>query len=280
VATNPEGLREALAAVRGRWGVHSVVRLEDFRAARTASPAPASARPPWWPTAGPAPASQLLELIGPASGGKLTLALLWLAALPSDGPLALVDAAGAVHPPAAAACGIDLRRLVVVRPPRPRDFLPAVLELTRSDGFDAVLASLDASTPISLAEAGQLRSFAASNQTAVLVLRPTTPLHRPPSRREQEGAGTPLAHHREATLPLVDTRLHIEAHTWLWEDGELAGQRLRVRSERSRLGLAGVAHELVLRLYRRGSHGARTDHLYLDSALRAGRSHARAVVGS
>ena len=134
MATNPEALHDALSAVRGRWGVHSIVRLDAYRAARRVpSAAPASAPPPWWPAAGHAPASQLLELVGPASGGKLTLALLWLAALPSDGPLAIVDAAGTLYPPAAAACGIDLRRLVVVRPPRRRDLLHVVLELTRRD---------------------------------------------------------------------------------------------------------------------------------------------------
>lgn len=259
MVANPDTLDGALAAVRGRWGVHSLVRLNTHHAAPNLS----ESAPPWWPVAGVAHVPQVLELIGPASSGKLSLALLWLAALPSDGPLALVEAADWVlYPPAAAACRLDLRRLVLVRPPRRREILHVVLELTRSQGFTAVLASLDAAAPVSLAEAGQLRSFAASAQTSVLLLREAAP------------------HGEEAPLPLTDTRLRIEHARWLWEDRELAGQHLRVRTERSRLGRPGDLHEVTLRLYRRGSHGSRTDHLHLGPTLRAGGGYALAATGS
>ena len=262
MVANPDTLDEALAAVRGRWGVHSLLRLDTYRTAR-AAPNLSESAPPWWPVDGAARAPQVLELIGPASGGKLSLALLWLAALPSDGPLALVEAADRVlYPPAAAACGLDLRRLVLVRPPRRRELLHVVLELTRSEGFAAVLGSLEAAAPVSLAEAGQLRSFAASAQTSVLLLREAAP------------------HGGEASLPLTDTRLRIEHARWLWGDRELAGQHLRVRTERSRLGRAGDVHEITLRLYRQGSHGSRADHLYLGSTLRVGGGHALAATGS
>ena len=321
MAANPHALQDALAAVRTRWGVHSIVPLDAHRATRAAPDADASTPPLWWPTPGTAPAPQLLELSGPASSGKLTLALLWLAALPLDGPLAIVDVAGTVYPPAAAACGLDLRRLVVVRPPQRRDLLRVVLELTRSEGFDAVLATLDATASVSLAEAGQLRSFAAASQTSVLALResasstlspwdragarvsplslrerarvrvPSAPDPTPPlphssqpllPNRERAGvrvteadAPTP-----EAVLPLVDTRLRVVDHAWLWEDGELAGQRLRLCTERSRQGLAGTEHELTLRLSRRGTHGTRPDHLYLDSARRTRGREPLAATGS
>ncbi len=324
MAANPHALQDALAAVRTRWGVHSIVPLGTQRARQAAPDADASTPPLWWPTPGTAPAPQLLELSGPASSGKLTLALLWLAALPLDGPLAIVDVAGTVYPPAAAACGLDLRRLVVVRPPQRRDLLRVVLELTRSEGFDAVLATLDATASVSLAEAGQLRSFAAASQTSVLALREGASSTRSPFERPApstaEGAGvrasplspwerarvrvdattTPATPNNplslwerdgvrvteaealtpEAALPLADTRLRIVEHVWLWEDGELAGQRLRLRTERSRQGLAGTEHELTLRLSRRGTHGTRPDHLYLDSARRTRGRDPLAATGS
>ena len=260
-----ESLDAALHAVRERWGLHSIVRLEASPTACASIGSEQAVAPPWWPNAHAAPVPQLVELIGPASGGKLTLALLWLAALPSDGPLAIVDPQGKLYPPAAAACGLDVRRLVVVQPPRQRDLLHAVSDLTRSEGFDAVLAIADADLRVSLADAGQLRGFAAAAQTSVLVLREDGSLKR----------RAPAV----ATLPLNDARLRVEGHRWLWEDGELAGQQLQVRTERSRQGLAGQAHELTFRLYRRGFHGTRTDHLYLDTAVRAERGHARAAAG-
>ena len=307
MAANPHALQDALAAVRTRWGVHSIVPLDAHRATRAAPDADAS--PLWWPTPGTAPAPQLLELSGPASSGKLTLALLWLTALPLDGPLAIVDVAGTVYPPAAAACGLDLRRLVVVRPTQRRDLLRVVLELTRSEGFDAVLATLDATASVSLAEAGQLRSFAAASQTSVLALcesasstlspwdragvrvSPLSPWEGPAPPQDSgqaliaaEGAGVrvpaTLTRDQEAVLHLVDTRLRVVDHAWLWEDGELAGQRLRLCTERSRQGLTGTEHELTLRLSRRGTHGTRTDHLYLDSARRTRGRDPLAATGS
>ena len=280
MAANPHALQDALAAVRTRWGVHSIVPLDAHRATRTAPDADASTPPLWWPTPGTAPAPQLLELSGPASSGKLTLALLWLAALPLDGPLAIVDVAGTVYPPAAAACGLDLRRLVVVRPPQRRDLLCVVLELTRSEGFDAVLATLDATASVSLAEAGQLRSFAAASQTSVLALRESASSTLSPWDRAGVRVPATLTRDQEAVLPLVDTRLRVVDHAWLWEDGELAGQRLRLCTERSRQGLTGTEHELMLRLSRRGTHGTHTDHLYLDSARRTRGRDPLAATGS
>jgi len=297
VAAKAAALHAALTAVRERWGLHSIVPLDTYRAARVAPGAPPSAPPPWWPDPQAAPVPQVLELVGPVSSGKLTLALLWLAAVPSDGPVAVVDVAGRFYPPAAAACGLDARRLAVVRPPRRRDIFHVVAELTRSDGFDAVLTAVDATTHVSLAEAGQLRAFASAAQTSVLLLRdaPPPPLpHLPNTERAGMRVSGPLSPGSDAppvdgrhgrgegshpTLPLSDARLRIEAHAWLWEHGELAGQRLRVRTERSRQGLAGQTYALTFRLSRRWSHGARPDHLYLDSTLRADRGHARAAAG-
>ncbi len=263
MAAQPDALHDALTAVRGRWGLHSIVQLDAYRAHPVADGDMAQALPSWWPTPGVEALPQLAELVGPGSGGKLTLALLWLAALPSDGPLVIVDPAGQAYPPAVAACGIDTRRLVVVQPPRARDLLRVVLELTRSEGFDAVLACLDARDTVSLAEAGQLRSFVGSAQTTVLLLRTSADARDDP-----------------AVLPLADTRVQITGHDWLWEDGELAGLRVQARTERSRHGLSSDAYALTLRLYRRGTHGARPDHLFVDTAVRTHSYHALAATGS
>jgi len=63
------------------------------------------------------PKGQLTELFGTRSSGKTTLAFAILAACTRAGALsAYVDPAGAFFAPAAAGAGIDLRRLIVVRP--------------------------------------------------------------------------------------------------------------------------------------------------------------------
>jgi hypothetical protein len=68
---------------------------------------------------GPAgiPKGQLTELFGARSSGKTTLAFAILSACTRAGAIgAYVDPAGAFFAPAAAGAGIDMRRLIVVRP--------------------------------------------------------------------------------------------------------------------------------------------------------------------
>src|SRR5215469_1383607 len=63
------------------------------------------------------PAGQLTELFGARSSGKTMIALALLAAAMRDGALgALIDPSKSFFAPSAAGAGIDLRRLIVVRP--------------------------------------------------------------------------------------------------------------------------------------------------------------------
>ena len=219
--------------------------------------------PSWWPAPNTDAPPQLAELVGASSSGKLTLALLWIAALPSDGPLAVVDPSGHLHPPSIAACGIDVQRLAVVHPPHAQDLPRVVLELTRSDGFDAILACLDARTTISMAGASQLRNFMGSAHTTVLFLRTA-----------------PDAYNPTAAIPMADTRVQITSHKWLWRDGELSGLQVHVRTERSRHELSGDEHVLTMRLHRRGLHGPHPDHVFVDTALRTRGHHTFAATSS
>lgn len=56
------------------------------------------------------------ELTGGPASGKTAVALAALAALPEEALFAWVDGRGELYPPAAAALGVDLRRLLLVRP--------------------------------------------------------------------------------------------------------------------------------------------------------------------
>lgn len=62
------------------------------------------------------PRGALAELTGGVASGKTAVALALLAALGPGELGAFVDARGELYPPAAAARGVDLRRLLVVRP--------------------------------------------------------------------------------------------------------------------------------------------------------------------
>jgi protein ImuA len=62
------------------------------------------------------PRGALSELAGGPSSGKTGVALSLLASLAPEDLFAWVDGRGELYPPGAAACGVDLARLLVVRP--------------------------------------------------------------------------------------------------------------------------------------------------------------------
>jgi len=182
----------------------------------------------------------VLELSGPPSCGKLGLALLWLAAASSGGLVAVVDLEGTFYPPAAAICGLDLERVVVVRPPDRRGAGEAVSLLLNSAGFDAILWPLPWRARSFGLDAARLATLANRARTTLLALVTD-------GRRVVPGAGM---RDGERLFPSADARLRVTAWEWLWHDGELAGARPRVRAERLRGALAG--QEWELRLERQG----------------------------
>ena len=63
------------------------------------------------------PCGALSELRGGPSSGKTAVALSTMARLPRGALAAFIDGRGELYPPAAAALGVDLGRLLIVRPP-------------------------------------------------------------------------------------------------------------------------------------------------------------------
>ena len=63
------------------------------------------------------PCGALSELRGGPSSGKTAVALATIARLPRGALAAFVDGRGELYPPAAASFGVDLTRLLMVRPP-------------------------------------------------------------------------------------------------------------------------------------------------------------------
>lgn len=98
------------------------------------------------------PCGRLSEISGPPSSGKTSLVFAMIAAAQARGEeVAFVDPQGSFFGPSARAAGIDLERLLVVRPPLPRKpspFEPArsglrvVDHLLRSQGFSLVVLDL------------------------------------------------------------------------------------------------------------------------------------------
>jgi protein ImuA len=134
------------------------------------------------------PRGALSELCGGPASGKTAVALSLLAALPSEEPFAWVDGRRELYPPAAAACGVDLGRLLVVRPPLSAEGLPppgveppwrsalwAAEALLGSGAFSAV--AIDVALPRAIAGADALarRIQAAAERGGAVGLWLSTP---------------------------------------------------------------------------------------------------------
>lgn len=92
--------------------------------------------------AGGLPRGQLVELVGARSSGRFSLLLAALAAATGVGEAAaLVDLGDALDPESALAMGIDLARLLWVRPARLKDALAAA-EMLLAGGFPLVVLDL------------------------------------------------------------------------------------------------------------------------------------------
>lgn len=269
-------IESVLGAVQERWGMHSLTRgyngalasglsaSQAPQAPQTARAAPVPTLPPWWPGAVGYLRPSILELSGPPSCGKLGLSLLWLAAASRGGLLAVMDLDRTFYPPAAAASGLDLDRLVVVRPPDRRGTAEAVSLLLSSGGFDAILWPVEWKTRPSNLDSVRLSTLAARSSTTLLALVT--------DRRRAVYAGSTGAGSR--LFPSADVRLRVTGWEWTWRDGELAGVRPRVRTERLRGAPAG--QEWELRLERPDDRDAPTHHLRLAAAfpLRGGSARA------
>ena len=112
-----ESIKAAILKVERRWGLRASGRMFG---GQYEAPAGLAMELPELDRAtgfGGVPCGKLTEITGLASSGKLTLALRALAtAVRAGGVAAYIDLPGTFYPPAAAAMGIDLERLVVVRP--------------------------------------------------------------------------------------------------------------------------------------------------------------------
>jgi recombination protein RecA len=231
-------LDAAVATIHRRFGPQALAR---------GRPASAADGVPAIPTGFPAldralgigglPRGKVNELVGPATSGKTTLALKFLAqAQARGGQVAYIDQALYFDPDYAHRCGVDLSRLLVGTAHDLGEALATTEALARSGGasalvFDAfdflwtdpLAASLLAATIT------RLPGFLARSGTALLVLHET------------------LGHESPALSALAHTaavRLHLVRERWLKLGADVRGYEARVEVLKNRHGPTGRAVSL------------------------------------
>lgn len=109
------------------------------------------------------PCGALTALCGGPASGKTALALSALATCTGKGELAaFLDGRGELYPPAAAALGVELPRVLWVRPPDPSTGLWAAEALLASSAFSVVVVDLALPAHLSTRESAMLRRIAAA----------------------------------------------------------------------------------------------------------------------
>jgi recombination protein RecA len=193
------------------------------------------------------PAGRITEIIGAATSGKATLAAKVLATAHAgrnasspgsgQGLVAWFDLPRTSDPDYLHRCGVDLSRLLVVRPRDGADALAITLHLVESDApstgsgrglaaliFDATAQSGDSVSPDPATLAGSLERLATlvtQTQTAVIFL--TGP----------RGYSRTLAH-------VATVRLALRHEHWIIRGDDVRGYEAQVEIVKHRLGQAGA----------------------------------------
>ena len=183
------------------------------------------------------PKGKICELVGPATSGKTTLALKFLAqAQAAGGQVAYVDQALYFDPDYAHRCGLDLSLLLVGTSHDLREALAMTEALVHSGGLTALVFDAldflwtDAEASHLLAATLNRLPVALSRSGTVLLV-----LHESPTGSSPTGDGpalSTLSHHASVRLQVVRER-------WLPNHKDIRGYEARVGIQKNRLGSAG-----------------------------------------
>jgi hypothetical protein len=127
------------------------------------------------------PRGGVSEIAGPPSSGRTSLAFALLARATARGEVvAWVDAGDALDPPSAAAAGVDLARLLWVRPPDVAAALRGTSHLLAARGFAALvldLAGFERAVSLGPQLWPRVRRETAATDTALVVLSDRRVMH-------------------------------------------------------------------------------------------------------
>jgi recombination protein RecA len=224
-------LDAAVAAIHRRYGPRALFQGKPVGAAAEGSPVPhVSTGCPALDEAlgiGGLPRGTVCELVGPATPGKTTLALKFLAqAQAGGGQAAYIDQALYFDPDYAHRCAVDLSRLVVGTTHDLDEALAATEALARSGGLAALV--FDAFDFLWTDAQAAARLEATLNRLPVVLARSGTILL---VLHESSGGTSPalsaLAHYAAVRLRVVRER-------WLEHRGDVRGYAARVEVLKNR----------------------------------------------
>jgi len=144
-----QGIRDALDAIRTKFGEDSIMKLGDKPRVNIGAIPTGSIGLDWALGIGGMPRGRIIEIFGPESSGKTTLALHVVAeAQKKGGVCAYIDAEHAMDPDYAKKLGVVLDDLLISQPDTGEQALDIVDSLIRTNKMDVVVIdSVAALTP-------------------------------------------------------------------------------------------------------------------------------------
>jgi recombination protein RecA len=181
------------------------------------------------------PRGRITEVAGPATSGKVTLAAKTLAAAHGerDALVAWLDLPRTCDPDYLHRCGLDLDRLLVVRPRDAADALAIAIHLVESHTlaalvFDGTAQLAQADQAIVAGSLERLTAVVTQSQTAVIFLT-------------EHASASPKPDAQSQTLAYVATvRLALRREQWLMRGNDVRGYAGQVEVLKHKLGRAGA----------------------------------------
>ncbi|MEI2691362.1 MAG: hypothetical protein V9H69_17315 [Anaerolineae bacterium] len=245
-------LEAAVQAIQGQWGAQALQK--------GTRPAPGSPPVPSLSTGlaaldhilaiGGLPLGHITELIGQPTSGKRTLALHILAHTQQRHPCLYIDLPRTFDPAYAAACRIDLARLVIAAPSGPSQALDLVCDLAASGRFGLVIFDStdelrsEALPPAAASSALRRLRQALLNQPSALLFL-TTPHTGAVDSPDNYPAGFALPQ-------IAAVRLTAERARWQRDGARIAGYSARLAVLRHRWAAPG--QETTVRVTFNGVH--------------------------
>jgi len=137
---NKEDLREAIDEIQQRFGEGSIMKLKDVRAVDVDVVSTGSLSIDLALGVGGVPRGRVIEIYGPESSGKSTLALhICAEAQKKGGVAAFIDAENALDPDYAKKIGVNIKELLISQPDSGEQGLQIVETLVKSGEVDVIV---------------------------------------------------------------------------------------------------------------------------------------------
>ncbi len=238
-------LEITVAALQDRWGVRAIHRLDKEQTTPIAHVSTSFSLLNEALVIGGLPRGRISEIIGVPTSGMSTIALRISAEAQESSATAIyIDLDHTFDPEYAARCGLELSRLILVRPSDIHQALAILHDFILNGGisivvFDVPLKLLAEPRPVQALTTTLGRLITPLSRTnCVLLFLTSLPASSTPSMAHYP-SGSTLPHH-------AAVRLFIHRERWIYQHRDISGYQAQVLVVKNKLGPAGKQASITI----------------------------------